>query len=590
MSASAQCPRPSVLRYLYTHNPFYAVSCVLMLYAIWAAYSRLGFGPGSTRLMTGVLAGYTLILAVIGVWIVRWGKVWEDARSILLLLLLLFLAVSISADSLFVRAETSRSATFLLLWGFLFSASVSEAVLWGARVELGALYRIPYHLLLALFYVAPWWYSPELHPRSEESLDWMLLLFPLAASVLLLSLWPAVRGGARYVAQNGTPWSWPLFPGTAFGVIAGAVGLRSYALAMTFGLDGSIWKKYPGGRSIVFDTIWGPYFLVPLALAILVLLLEVGLVSGNRRVVRRVTSFAPLMLLLAGPWSDGKVFREFFQVFVSTIGSPLWWTCWILLAFYLWAWLRGVRLAAQLGLAAGALLVVVGPRTVDLDTLVQPRPWPLFMVGAILLAHGIRIRSSIGCTAAALVAAFGFWWLIPTTPIVEWRTLICLHLLWIALLVVGVSFADPFARLLRGAGAALFPAGTFFAVSESAERIPREWIYSYIAGLIVACLAITLWRRSRWFLYGFGGMTAVIMYAGVVTGFRRATGLLGREATTAFTWSLGTLLLAFLISAQKAHWLPRRIFPWLSNGNGKGMTLAVEPPKPVNGLSPDATP
>ena len=89
MSRSAQ--RPSVLRYLYTHNPFYAVSAVLMLYAIWAAYSRLEFGAGNTWLMTGVLGGYTLLLATIGVWIVRWGKVWEDARSILLLLLVLFL-------------------------------------------------------------------------------------------------------------------------------------------------------------------------------------------------------------------------------------------------------------------------------------------------------------------------------------------------------------------------------------------------------------------------------------------------------------------------------------------------------------------
>ena len=44
-------------------------------------------------MMMGVLAGYTLVLATIGVVIVRFGKVWDDARSILLLLLLLFLAV-----------------------------------------------------------------------------------------------------------------------------------------------------------------------------------------------------------------------------------------------------------------------------------------------------------------------------------------------------------------------------------------------------------------------------------------------------------------------------------------------------------------
>ena len=69
------------------------------------------------------------------------------------------------------------------------------------------------------------------------------------------------------MAANGTPWPWPWFPGAAFGVIAGAVGLRSYALTMTFGLDGDIWKKLPTGRAIVFDTIWRPYFLLPLAFA-----------------------------------------------------------------------------------------------------------------------------------------------------------------------------------------------------------------------------------------------------------------------------------------------------------------------------------
>ncbi len=503
---------------------------------------------------------------------------------------MLFLAVSISADSLFVRADTSRSATFLLIWGFLFSASVSEAVLWGAGVELGALYRVPYHLLLALFYVAPWWYSPELHPRSEESLDWMLLLFPLAAAVLVLSLWPAVRGGARYVAENGTPWSWPLFPGAAFGVIAGAVGLRSYALTMTFGLDGSIWKKYPGGRSIVFDTIWGPYFLVPLAFAILVIFLEVGLVSGNRRIVRRATNFAPLMLILALPWTDGKVFREFFGVFVTTVGSPLWWTCWLLLAFYVWAWIRGVRMAAQLSLAVGALFAIVGPRTVDVDSFVQPRPWPLLIIGALLFAHGIRVRSSVACTAAACVGAFGLWWLAPQTALGSWQTPLCLNALWFAILVVGISFADLFARILRGIAAALFPAAAFFAVTASAERAPREWIYLYVALLIVACLVIAIWRRSRLFLYGFGGMAVVILYAGLVTVFRRATGVLGREAMTAFVWSLGMLLLAFLISAQKARWLPRRIFPGSPNGNVDGKVLAVDPPKPANGLSPEAVP
>src|ERR1700733_5177266 len=95
--------RPSLVKYLYTHNPFYAISAVLMLYSLRTAYNTLQGGTNNCWLMTGVLAGYTLVLAAIGVLIVRWGKVWEDARSILLLLLVLFLAVSISADDLFVK-------------------------------------------------------------------------------------------------------------------------------------------------------------------------------------------------------------------------------------------------------------------------------------------------------------------------------------------------------------------------------------------------------------------------------------------------------------------------------------------------------
>ena len=45
---------------------------------------------------------------------------------------------------------------------------------------------------------------------------------------------------------------------------------------MTFGLDGSIWRRIPGGRAIVFDTIWGMYFLVPLAVA------SLGALAGGR--------------------------------------------------------------------------------------------------------------------------------------------------------------------------------------------------------------------------------------------------------------------------------------------------------------------
>ncbi|HET6326085.1 MAG TPA: hypothetical protein VFG04_15515 [Planctomycetaceae bacterium] len=585
---AASTVRPTIVKYLYTHNPFYAISAVLMLYAIRAAYETLGSQASNCWLMTGGLAGYTLILAAIGVWIVRWGKVWEDARSILLLLLVLFLAVSISTDDLFVRAETSSTASLLLLCGFLFSAAVSEGVLWGAGIRLGLRYRVPYHLLLALFYVAPWFYSPGLHPQLEVWLNWLLLLFPCVAAVLFLTLVPAVRRGARYLVSNGTPWPWPWFPGAAFGVIAAAVSLRSYALTMTFGLDGDIWKKLPSGRAIVFDTIWGTYFLVPLGFAILILLLEIGLVTADRRFARRVVNAAGLLLLLAVPWGGDAVFHGFLQTVVRTIGSPLWLALWGLIAFYLFAWLRGVPEAIRPAMVAGALLAVVGRKTIGLETLTAPHPGPILVIAAILLTRGIWFRSSWICTAASVLLSCGLWLLLPQTSLADLRMPICGNVLWVALGLIGLLFHDSLALTLRILVAALFPVATLLAIAgEPAASVPVLARGLYVVLLAIISLLIARVWRNLWFLYGFGGIVGVSAHAGIVSSFHRAAALIGRDAMLAFAWSLGALLLGFLISAQKARWLPRRLWPRWGNGKRVGLPLTTEPAS-ANGSSPDA--
>ena len=68
--------------------------------------------------MMGVLAAYTSILAGIGVLIVRRGRVWEDARSIVLILLFQFAAISMSFDE--ICAVSVDAGTRLLLFGFIF--------------------------------------------------------------------------------------------------------------------------------------------------------------------------------------------------------------------------------------------------------------------------------------------------------------------------------------------------------------------------------------------------------------------------------------------------------------------------------------
>lgn len=556
----APASRPKAFGWLYNHNPFYAISAVLMLFAVQSAYRETQIGMIDCGIMMAVLAGYTSLLAFIGVFIVRRGKVWEDARSIFVLLLILFLAVSISADDLFVKMESPLGGAALLTCGYVFSAVVSELVLCGARVRLALAYRLPYHLLLALFYVAPWWCAPTLHPRTNGELEWTILAFPVAAGVLLLTLLPAVRRGPVGVSDNGTPWSWPWFPWTAFGVVIAAVALRTFALSMTFGPSGPIWVTLSSGRQgIAYDTMWGPYFLIPPAFAVLVLFLEAGLVTRNETLIRRVLVATPLLLMLAFPWFTGAVFRGFLTQVTEKIGAPLWLAAWLQLALYASAWLRGVSKARGFLLASVAVFSIVGPGSMSLRTLTVPSPWPLAVVGAVLLVDGLWHRSSRICTAGASVLTSVLWISLPDSLLANFRMTICFHLLWIAIVAFGLAYRDRFAELLRMTGACLMPIASAVAMGgDAAQEVPVAWRVGYVLLLAATCLAIARIWRVRWYLFAFLSLIGIAGYGGTVIGFRGAVTLLGRKAMTSFLWSVAALLTAVLISAHKAGWLPER--------------------------------
>ncbi|MBC8113660.1 MAG: hypothetical protein H7062_04740, partial [Candidatus Saccharimonas sp.] len=516
--------RLSLVRWLWTHNPFYFISALLMLYAVRAGYGEQNIGTINCWLMMGVLAGYTLVLSAIGVLIVRYGKVWEDARSILLLLLLLFLAVSVSADDLFVKMESSSGGAALLGFGFLFSVAVMLLTLRGAGIRLGAAYLVPFVLFLALFYVMPWWCSPELNPRHEpKKVDWMLFLIPQAAALLCLTLLPAVRLGRAYTANNGTPWPWPWFPWTAFGMIVTAMALRSYALTLTFSPTGMIWVSPDSRFGIVLDTIWRPYFLVPFALANLVLILEAGLVSGNARLVRRALLAVPGVMLMAWPWYQTGVMLDFLTRLTVTVASPVWLAVWLMVLFYGWALLRRAA-GAEIGLLGSSLLFsVIGPQTIGLSTLAVVNPLPLLGVSVIFAVMGLRRRSSAITMTAALLMTLSVWFLLPSTPLAAYRMTVCYHALFAAVLLLGLFHRDALAQLLRHAGAILLPLTAFVALAApAAVEVPLLWRLLYIAGLVGAAYVCAHISRSRSFWTGFGGTSFLLGYGLTTVIYREA--------------------------------------------------------------------
>jgi len=76
-----------------------------------------------------------------------------------------------------------------------------------------------------------WNLDRQVRPWDKNvSLTWGLFLFPVFTGGAFLSLIPAIRRGKDYVADNGTPWQWPWFPWTLFGLLAAAACVRSYLL------------------------------------------------------------------------------------------------------------------------------------------------------------------------------------------------------------------------------------------------------------------------------------------------------------------------------------------------------------------------
>jgi hypothetical protein len=532
--------------FLYTQNPFYLLSACLVLYGL-----QMAFGPNEQGWidpwpLMRALCGYAALLAGTAVLIVRLGKVWEDARSILFILLVFFLAISISFDEL-INTE-GNNAGRLLTWGFCFAAAVSELVIRGLRIRLPLLFRIPYYLILAHFYFYPLWIAPKaVTAVAPESLAWRVFLFGTLAAVVFLSLLPAIRRGQGYVRRNGTPWEWPWFPWAVFGTLAVGVCVRSYLLSLWF-------DTYRG-----IETVFAPYYIIPFLGVVFVLLLEVGLVERKPAVVRFVIAAVPVLLILALPLGNGlKTTARFSQTFVETIGSPMWLTLVGLCCFYGYAWCRRVR-QAEAGFATTvALTSVIGPQTLGLDTLQSPLVWPLLMVGGIELllsaARQSSLRSLVGMfclTAALAISMWDPYYLVA-------RRVIPYHVAMLSILLIGSIFQDRLALVLRVTAAALLTAtclSTFVSlpVFEWVTVPFSEWLrVGYVAAL--AGLALWYWHvtKESWFFVAGAICTFGDSVALSLTTYGSLHRTLGPKGFAPLLWGTLFFLIAAWISARKA--------------------------------------
>ena len=244
--------------------------------------------------------------------------------------MLQFAAISLSFDQLCSTAP--ERAAGLLAFGLGFSLLVSEALLGGLQIRLPVAFRLPYYLLLSLFFGYPLLVKPQTMLDSIGPTAWRIYLFPAVVGLAFLTLLPAVRRGAAYVAKNGTPWPWPWYPWTAFGFLAFAAGVRSYVLTYNFNLMGA-------------GDVFGAYYLAPLLFSLLVLAAELAVVHSARRLQTALMIVAPLLLALSWPRGDNGIYLRFLWMLTDSVGSPVWLAVLALAGFYAVAWLRKLPLA-----------------------------------------------------------------------------------------------------------------------------------------------------------------------------------------------------------------------------------------------------
>lgn len=489
----------SVFRWVSTNNPFYVISAGLFLAGLWLSYGDPQQVEDTWMLMAG-LTSYTILLAGTAVLLIRYARVWDDARTVLLLIVLMFLATSVTFDRVIVfdvkfgRFQLPIRGFICNFLGLALAIGISEMLLFAVRLRLPWCYRAPFYLLLGLFFLYPLALTPFLkdpNPRNPGIL-WGLFGFSSVAALVFLTLLPAIRLGRRAMKDNGSPWPWPLYPWALFGLLAFAVPARAILLCYSMHLI---------DVADLYDMTFGPYFLVPFGLVGCVLLLEAGLVT-NRNGLLIAALALPMALVglaLVGHRNE-PIYQEFLRVFTDQFGAdPVYCTLLAIAGFYVYAAIRRVSGAIEALTATLAVLTFVPTNVLFVQHIALPDPAPMIVAASILLGLGVWHRGSWRCFLALCGLAIGIALAIPRDVDLFTRWAVAFHLVLAAMLLIGAVFDDDLGRALRviGPGVILLVcAGVMLLPIKPPATLP-PWVlnfYPLVMALVLTAYGAWLWH------------------------------------------------------------------------------------------------
>jgi hypothetical protein len=334
----------------------------------------------------------------------------------------------------------------------------------------------------------------NLRDARSEPVMWSMFGFCTAAALIFLMLLPAVRRGADDVRRNGSPWAWPLFPWSLFGLLALAVPARAVLLCYSMHLI---------DVRDLYEVTFGFYFLVPFGLVLAILLLEAGLVAQRKGVIVAALAIpiGLIVLSLLGHRNE-RVYVEFLAIFTHRLGAgPVFCTILLAAGFYGYAALRRIPFGIEALTATLALLSCVHLGAMDLrwSSLVLPHPAPWIAASTVLLGLGIWRKQSWRCLAGALGLALSVALASPGDgEFARYRWLVVFQLILLVAFMIGAAFDDDLAKFLRGAGsfaALLASVAALLLPIAPPESLPIWVVQLYPVGMALVLAGYAYWLR-----------------------------------------------------------------------------------------------
>ena len=473
-------------RFLHTHNPFYLISCFLIIYGLQSF--AMGGGPHSGLLstsiwMAGGIAAYILLMTLTCIAVVRLGKIWEDARSIFLVVIISLVALSTSFDQLCIE-QFERSFAFAIA-GFSISIVISELLIRSCRMRMSAWYRGAFYAMLCVFFAAPPCLGYAVAHRYDTVAGAGSALFSIAFAATMLLLVPAVAIGRRSTRRNGTPWRWPWYPLAAFAVVVILAGIRTHAIWMSFGFQ---------GNPVTFE----PMLLLPMLASLIVLLCEAG-IGLQRPVLVRNAALATPVMLLCGLSGGGMTNLPIQAEIESIAGSG--WTSAILMVATLFVYMTIRRIpGAIFGVPAMILLTGFTAPLPEFAESMGLRPWMIVLVGTGTLYWMIMnllpkdwLWASLAAIVATAIAMVGRNYGFDRQGYVA-----AIVFAWAAMMILGAVFRTDLAEFLRVMAATMIVVGCGAAAYRFFFFDERWQVMVLLVSGICDCVWLRMAGPSQW--------------------------------------------------------------------------------------------